>query len=102
MFQVVDIALNSNYGIHFEVADCLSSWVRRGTGDYSFAEKCVRADADLDMCNGFFVTVFQRKASKRPDRKRKAEVEIEANSEVREVHTPIKKKKKKKKSEKQQ
>uniref|UniRef100_A0A1I7ZRP1 SAM_MT_RSMB_NOP domain-containing protein n=1 Tax=Steinernema glaseri TaxID=37863 RepID=A0A1I7ZRP1_9BILA len=45
----------------FELIDALPSWKHRGLSSYEFGEKCLRADPKVDLTNGFFVAVFERK-----------------------------------------
>lgn len=45
----------------FELVAVLPEWKHRGLSDYEFGEKCLRADPQTDLTNGFFVTMFQAK-----------------------------------------
>ena len=47
----------------FEAQSCLPSWTRRGLDLETQGDgKCfLRADPELDLCNGFFVAVLKRK-----------------------------------------
>lgn len=67
----------------------LSSWTRRGIPTFPDGDKFVRADSELDWCNGFFVAVLERNS----DFKVKGE---KVNGE--ETHISLKKEKKKKKN----
>lgn len=44
----------------WSVANIMPTWERRGMGKFRDGSKFVRALADEDMCNGFFVAVFER------------------------------------------
>lgn len=49
------------FASRFELCpNLLPSWSRRGRGDQRF-QACLRSDPSEDLCNGFFVSVFQRK-----------------------------------------
>ena len=59
--NVVKSALKeSQFGQNYEVVNALPDWPIRGVGDYSFAPKCIRSDAQTTLTNGFFVCVLQR------------------------------------------
>ena len=45
----------------FEAEMCLPSWSRRGFDTFEKGDYFLRADPDLDLCNGFFVAVLKRK-----------------------------------------
>ena len=47
---------------NFELVTVLPKWHRRGLDKYAVGSKCARADPDKDLCNGFFVALFQRKS----------------------------------------
>lgn len=67
----------------------LSSWTRRGLQTFPDGDKFVRADSELDWCNGFFVAVLERNS----DFKVTGE---KVNGEA--THISLKKEKKKKKN----
>ena len=66
----------------------LNSWTRRGLSTFPDGEKFVRADSELDWCNGFFVAVLERNSDLCENREK-------VNGE--ETHIGLKKEKKKKK-----
>ncbi|KAH7702458.1 Protein Y53F4B.4 b [Aphelenchoides avenae] len=45
----------------FELVDPLPTWRHRGVASCEFGEKCLRADPETDLTNGFFVALFQAK-----------------------------------------
>uniref|UniRef100_A0A1I7SW77 SAM_MT_RSMB_NOP domain-containing protein n=1 Tax=Bursaphelenchus xylophilus TaxID=6326 RepID=A0A1I7SW77_BURXY len=45
----------------YELIDPLPSWKTRGKDGYDFSNLCIRADPKVDLTNGFFVVLFQRK-----------------------------------------
>ncbi len=54
--QVLSTAASDGWSL----ATALPGWHRRGTGRYTWANKCARVDADEDFCGGFFVALFER------------------------------------------
>ena len=46
----------------FEAEMCLPSWSRRGLDTHEKGRCFLRADPELDLCNGFFVAVLKRKS----------------------------------------
>ena len=66
----------------------LDSWTRRGLSTFPDGEKFVRADSELDWCNGFFVAVLERNSDFCENREK-------VNEEG--THIGLKKEKKKKK-----
>jgi putative methyltransferase len=44
----------------FELVSILPNWEHRGMKEYDFGMKCVRANPETDLTNGFFVALFQR------------------------------------------
>ena len=48
----------------FKLKKCLPRWEGRGDQKFSFADKVLRADPERDLCNGFFVALFQRRKVK--------------------------------------
>ena len=71
----------------------LNSWTRRGLSTFPDGEKFVRADSELDWCNGFFVAVMERITDI-------GGKEVIVNGEEKH-ESPIKEKKKKKHKEKE-
>ncbi len=57
--------LSGEMGDKFKLVSCLSTWERRGKDVIAGHEKVVRSDPSLDMCNGFFVAVLQRRKEKK-------------------------------------
>lgn len=49
------------FGDRFELVDPLPEWERTPVEGYEFASKCLRADPNVHLTNGFFVAVFQAK-----------------------------------------
>ncbi len=47
-------------GNNFQLVDALPEWKHRGRKDYVFGHKCLRANPEKDLTNGFFVAVFER------------------------------------------
>jgi len=102
--QVVGRVLEKVAG--WEVANIMPAWERRGVGEYSDGSKFVRALAEEDMCNGFFVAVLQRKGCiKAKKRKMVSEDNEELSGEISGENCenvindqPVEKVKKKKKS----
>uniref|UniRef100_A0A914E5K4 SAM-dependent MTase RsmB/NOP-type domain-containing protein n=1 Tax=Acrobeloides nanus TaxID=290746 RepID=A0A914E5K4_9BILA len=44
----------------FELVHAFPEWKHRGlSSTYEFGEKCLRADPQTDLTNGFFVALFQ-------------------------------------------
>jgi 16S rRNA C967 or C1407 C5-methylase (RsmB/RsmF family) len=56
----VQEALNE-FGDRFELAEPNIKWKTRGVGDYDFASKCLRANPEKTLTNGFFLAIFQAK-----------------------------------------
>ena len=42
----------------FELVQAMPRWTRRGLHGQ---DRCLRVDPELDLCTGFFVTLFKRK-----------------------------------------
>ncbi|TRY63701.1 hypothetical protein TCAL_03610 [Tigriopus californicus] len=56
------VLADPKFGANFELCpQVLPSWSRRGRGEERF-KACLRSDPSEDLCNGFFVSVFQRKS----------------------------------------
>jgi hypothetical protein len=55
-FQVLSAAASEGWTL----ATALPAWHRRGTGQYQWADKCARVNADDDFSGGFFVALFER------------------------------------------
>lgn len=59
---VVQEVLNEEFvKENYELVNPLTSWKSRGKEGYEFSELCLRADPKVDLTNGFFVVLFQRK-----------------------------------------
>lgn len=58
--QVVQEAL-SVFGDRFEIVDPMPEWEREVVGDYEFSSKCLRANPQINLTNGFFIALFQAK-----------------------------------------
>lgn len=70
--QVVEKALALKNAGHFDAAQVLPHVPMRGKTEYPHGELCVRTDAKRDHTIGFFVSLFERKAtSELPAKKRK-------------------------------
>ena len=85
---VAAILSNPEVSASFKLKKCLPGWQGRGDPKYPFADKVVRADPKRDLCNGFFVALFQR-------RKAKKESEGDVNDDGEATEEPPRKKKKK-------
>jgi 16S rRNA C967 or C1407 C5-methylase (RsmB/RsmF family) len=49
----------------FELVEALPAWKHRGEMEGNFADigyKCLRASPEMDLTNGFFVALFQKKS----------------------------------------
>ena len=67
--EEVIAAVLSDEEAAFEAETCLPSWNRRGLDAHEKGRCFLRADPDLDLCNGFFVAVLKRKSGDRQKRK---------------------------------
>ena len=67
--EEVIAAVLSDEAAAFEAEACLPSWHRRGLDAHERGRCFLRADPDLDLCNGFFVAVLKRKSGDRQKRK---------------------------------
>ncbi|KAH9417316.1 putative 28S rRNA (cytosine-C(5))-methyltransferase [Dermatophagoides pteronyssinus] len=52
--------MNLDLKNQYEIIDPMPEWPLRGQGNYSFSLKCLRADYETTMTNGFFCCVLQR------------------------------------------
>ncbi|XP_060816364.1 28S rRNA (cytosine-C(5))-methyltransferase [Bombus pascuorum] len=68
------------------VKDLLNeNWLNFSSKKYNCSDKCLYANSDIDLCNGFFVAVFERNFDvPLPEYKRKGNVALN-NREVEEV-----------------
>jgi len=91
----------------WRTVNVLEGWERRGVGEGG--EDYIRADPSVDLCNGFFVAVLEKddngeEVSKKA-KKKKREVESEAEEVIKEgedEELALKKAKKKKKKDKKE
>ena len=67
--EEVIAAVLSDEAAAFEAETCLPSWQRRGLDAHERGRCFLRADPDLDLCNGFFVAVLKRKSGDGQKRK---------------------------------
>lgn len=58
--DVINEVLSNHPQIKYKVIDPMPSWPTRGTGDYDFSAKCLRADLVSTLTCGFFCCVLQR------------------------------------------
>lgn len=58
---IAEVLADEEIAQEFELIDPLPAWKHRGSSDYEFGELCLRADAETDLTNGFFVALFQRR-----------------------------------------
>jgi hypothetical protein len=86
---------DANVGSDYDVVPCLPTWERRGLDNYENGDKFVRADSSVDLCNGFFVAVLERKKRKKRKNEDVALDEVAAADCDKRVKKSKKKKKKK-------
>ncbi|KAI2810233.1 putative 28S rRNA (cytosine-C(5))-methyltransferase [Blomia tropicalis] len=58
--DVINQFFANNPGIPYEVINVMPDWPLRGTGDYDFSSRCIRANFDTTMTCGFFCCVIKR------------------------------------------
>ncbi|KAG1683057.1 putative 28S rRNA (cytosine-C(5))-methyltransferase [Nymphon striatum] len=63
----------SEWKKEFKVVKIFKDWPTRGSSDFKIGHKCIRANSDSDLTNGFFVAMFKR---------RKKNVEVESSQVV--------------------
>ncbi|XP_064084595.1 28S rRNA (cytosine-C(5))-methyltransferase-like isoform X2 [Macrobrachium nipponense] len=94
--QVIEDVL-TQYHEEFELADlatCLKGWKHFGHDTYSFGNKCLRTDINIDKCTGFFVAKFVRKQAGKGEKRKSAD------EECHDLNPPKSKKEKKSKKSK--
>ena len=80
----------------WEVLPAMPSWERRGLSQYSQGEKFVRASAEEDWCNGFFVALMGKLPDhENHDRQGETKINTESDFSTEQVGSLKKKKKRK-------
>ena len=80
----------------FEAEMCLPTWTRRGLDTHEKGRCFLRADPELDLCNGFFVAVLKRKSG--GSKKRRKDGKDKADADGDSCRKNMRRKKPKKKS----
>lgn len=69
--EMVVEAVLKEHSDTFRLSKALPSWPRRGDADFDFSDLVIRCDPQKDLCNGFFVAVFERISEKKKAKKSK-------------------------------
>ncbi|MFH4981962.1 hypothetical protein AB6A40_008671 [Gnathostoma spinigerum] len=58
---IEEILTEEELSKQFKLKNAYPKWIHRGSSNYAFGRKCLRAHPDTDLTNGFFIAVFKRR-----------------------------------------